>query len=78
MAVRRTTIEEDVEPQDPKIVRSTKKVINPDIHHPIVEDISVEVNGNTYYTLKGDNNSKPDSEQVSFDQIEYLLVGVLW
>ena len=52
MAVRRTTIEEEVESQDPKIVRSTKKVINPDIHHPIVEDSSVEVNDPEVSTIK--------------------------
>ena len=67
--------EEDLNVGDIVAYRSNK--IDGLIVHRIV-NISVDVNGNTYYTLKGDNNSKPDSEQVSFDQIEYLLVGVLW
>ncbi len=30
------------------------------------------------YTLKGDNNPEPDAEQVSFEQIETLVVGIIY
>ena len=67
--------EQDLDIGDIVAYRSNK--IDGLIVHRIV-DMGVDENGKTYYTLKGDNNSKPDTEQVYFDQIEYLLVGVLW
>lgn len=44
MAIKRTTVEEEVEPADPGVVRTTQTVVNPDIHTQVVEDKSVEVN----------------------------------
>lgn len=67
--------EEDLDIGDIVAYRSTK--INGLIVHRIVGE-SKDENGKTYYILKGDNNSRPDPEQVYFNQIEYLLVGVLW
>lgn len=37
MAVKRTIIEEEQAGTDPKVVRTTKTVVNPDIHTPIVD-----------------------------------------
>lgn len=31
-----------------------------------------------YFILKGDNNSSPDPEKIRFDQIKYLLVGIIY
>ena len=35
-------------------------------------------NQGVYYILKGDNNKSPDPERVRRDQIQRVLVGVLW
>ena len=67
--------EEDLDIGDIVAYRSNK--IDGLIVHRIVGN-GTDENGVKYYILKGDNNSKPDPEQVYFDQIEYLLVGVLW
>ncbi len=37
MAIRRTVIEDDPAVSDPAVVRSTKTVVNPNIHTPIVD-----------------------------------------
>lgn len=31
-----------------------------------------------YYTLKGDNNKKPDPERVRFNQVKSVLIGVIY
>ena len=66
--------ENDLDIGDIVAYRSSK--INGLIVHRIV-DIETDVNGEKYYILKGDNNSKPDPEHIYFDQIEQLLIGVL-
>ena len=67
--------EEDLNIGDVVAYRSKK--LDGLIVHRIVNE-SVDENGNKYYVLKGDNNSKPDLEPVYFDQIEYLLIGIVW
>lgn len=67
--------EEDLNIGDVVAYRSNK--VDGLIVHRIVNE-SVDENGNKYYVMKGDNNSKPDLEPVYFDQIEYLLIGVIW
>lgn len=52
MAIRRTTVEENVETADPKVVRTTQTVVNPDIHTQVVEDRNVEVNTPGASTVK--------------------------
>jgi len=42
MAVRKTIIEEDM-PQQPNVVRTTQKIVDPTLHTPIVEDHDVTV-----------------------------------
>ena len=44
MAVKRTTVVEEGDGVDPKVVKTTQTVVNPDIHTQVVEDKSVEVN----------------------------------
>ena len=51
MAVKRTIIEEDAN-FDPKVVKTTQTVVNPDIHTQIVEDRNVEVNTPESSTIK--------------------------
>lgn len=44
MAIKRTIIEEDrAEVESPRVVRTTKTVVNPDIHSQVVEDNNVTV-----------------------------------
>ncbi len=31
-----------------------------------------------YYTVKGDNNDKPDQEKIRFEQVKSLLIGVIY
>lgn len=52
MAIKRTIVEEDVEPVDPKVVKTTQTVVNPDIHSQVVEDRNVEVNTPGSSTIK--------------------------
>ncbi len=66
--------EEDLDIGDIVAYRSSK--INGLIVHRIV-GIEKDENGVNYYVLKGDNNNRPDSEHIYFDQIEQLLLGVL-
>jgi hypothetical protein len=47
------------------------------IVHRVINQ-SVDINGTTFFILKGDNNAQPDPEPVYFNQIEYKLVGVLY
>lgn len=46
------------------------------IVHRIIK-ISSDEKG-VYYTLKGDNNKYNDLEKVRFNQIEYVLIGILY
>ena len=66
--------EEDLDVGDIVAYRSTK--VDGLIVHRIV-GTGFDQNNGEYYILKGDNNSRPDPEQVSFNQIEFLLVGVI-
>lgn len=52
MAIKRTIIEEDADSVDPKVVKTTQTVVNPDIHTQVVEDRSVEVNTPESSTIK--------------------------
>ncbi|MBT3408184.1 signal peptidase I [Candidatus Woesearchaeota archaeon] len=52
-----------------------KGEVNPIIHRII--DIDYDENG-YYYILKGDNNNLPDPYKVRFNQIGYVLVGILY
>lgn len=45
------------------------------IHRVIKKD--VDENG-TYFIMKGDNNSQEDSERIRFEDIERVLVGVIY
>lgn len=46
------------------------------IIHRIME-IGVDDKG-TYYIVKGDNNAEPDPQKVRFEQIERVLIGVIY
>lgn len=46
------------------------------IIHRIV-NIGYDENGK-YFTLKGDNNAREDPEKVRFNQISYVLIGVIY
>lgn len=59
------------------VVAYRSKKVDGLIVHRVVNE-SVDENGKKYYVLKGDNNSRPDLEPVYFDQIEYLLIGIVW
>jgi len=47
------------------------------IVHRVVNK-TTDKTGKTFFILQGDNNSKPDPINVSFEDIEYKLVGVLY
>ncbi len=42
-----------------------------------VIDTGIDEKG-VYFTVKGDNTLKPDSERVRFNQIKYITIGVLY
>ena len=46
------------------------------IIHRIIE-IKEDESGK-YFVMKGDNNPRSDPEKVRFDQIRYVLVGVIY
>lgn len=52
MATKRTIVEEEIEPGDQGVVRTTQTVVNPDIHTQVVENKSVEVNTPGASTIK--------------------------
>ena len=66
--------EEDIHPGD--VVSYKSKVVNSVIIHRIIK-ISKDEKG-TYYTLKGDNNNMPDPEKVRFNQIERVVVAIIY
>ena len=47
MAIKRTIIEEDPEIDSPRVVKTTKTVVNPDIHTPVVEDDNIIVDSSS-------------------------------
>ena len=51
MDVKRTTVEEGMS-LDPKVVTSTKTVVNPDIHHQVVEGSNVEIDSPNSSTIQ--------------------------
>jgi len=46
------------------------------IVHRVIEKGEDEQGG--YFILKGDNNSEPDPGKIRFEQIKYLLVGIIY
>lgn len=46
------------------------------IMHRVVDIF--EVNGTTLYQTRGDNNVRADSQNITFNQIEHKIVGVLY
>lgn len=51
MDIKRTTVEEGTN-LDPKVVTSTETVVNPDIHHQVVEGSSVETDSPNSSTIQ--------------------------
>jgi len=66
--------EEDIHLGD--VVSYKSKLVNSVIIHRIIK-ISRDEKG-TYYTLKGDNNKLPDPEKVRFNQIERVVVAIIY
>lgn len=52
MAIKRTTVTEEADPPDPKVITSTKTVTNPDIHTQVVEGTNVAVDTPTSSTVQ--------------------------
>ena len=66
--------EEDIHLGD--VVSYKSKLVNSVIIHRIIK-ISRDEKG-TYYTLKGDNNKMPDPEKVRFNQIERIVIAIIY
>lgn len=58
------------------IVSYKSKLTNSVIIHRVIK-ISEDEKG-TYYIFKGDNNTSPDPEKVRFNQIERILVAIIY
>lgn len=66
--------EEDIHLGD--VVSYKSKLTNSVIIHRIIKISKDE--GGIYYTLKGDNNKMPDPEKVRFNQIERVVVAIIY
>lgn len=58
------------------VIAYDSNILNRIVIHRVV-DIGEDVNGK-YYLVKGDNNDKIDPEKVRFEQIKYLLIGIIY
>lgn len=58
------------------IVSYKSRLTNSIIIHRIIK-VSKDEKG-TYYTLKGDNNKLPDPEKIRFQQIERVLIAIIY
>lgn len=58
------------------IIAYQSDIVNGLVVHRVI-DVKQDDKG-AYFTLKGDNNTEQDPEKVRFNQIKFILIGVLY